>query len=125
MTFHAKDAKKVNGFAESLGWTVIDSVLKSPFHDGYSQSSVYCGLERIDDDEDDLLDWMNMTSALLLDEGIPTLAKRIDRVIFDSRVGVDEITTTREDRGQRYDDATEDQATDASGPTGLDSVAAS
>ena len=51
----------------------------------------YCYLTAYDPDANHLLEKMNFTTKYLEGEGIPVLRTKIERIIFDSKTGVDEI----------------------------------
>lgn len=105
ITYHDKDKATLIKFAGDLGWA-FHNENKSPYQKfGYAQNGVYVAISKEDDDEDDLLDWLNLTVNTLAEEGAEALQKRIERVIFDTHDGgIDEITPTAADRGNKYDD---------------------
>ena len=108
LTFYNTHRLVVEANAASLGWTFRDTVMESPFHNGYAPfPSPYIGLTKHDTDEDELLYWMQLTVAQLEQIGVNVLQQKIERVIYDTKAiydgqGYDEITPNREEDQEDY-----------------------
>ena len=92
--YNAEHQRVLEIYAESLGWVVepictIDS--------GTIYHNCHILLRRRDGNEDDLLRDLEHAIRSYHDEGITPLRWRINRVIYDSTTGWDDITPSQED----------------------------
>jgi hypothetical protein len=93
ITFDRAKSKLVQGLADDTGgkWKV------SAFDaDPIMGDKPYCYLTAYDKDEIMLLDRMSQVAGLAEVRGIPVLRQKIERIIYDTKTGVDEITATNE-----------------------------
>lgn len=86
ITCYIQDANKVMEVGEVLGWkfSKIDG-------DPLMGAKPYCYLTRYEPNEKVLFSEMNAAEVMLKREMVPVLRTKIERIIWDTKTGVDEI----------------------------------
>jgi hypothetical protein len=86
ITFHINDADKVKALGETRGWKF--SQIEG---DALMGAKPYCYLTAYDPNERTMFSNMLSVVAAATDQSVGVLRTKIERIIWDSKTGVDEL----------------------------------